>query len=299
MCEFSEKCSLCPRMCGTDRAAGQKGFCGGGNLVRIARAALHYWEEPCISGESGSGTVFFSGCTMRCVFCQNKEISRGEAGKEITVDRLAEIYLELAAKGANNINLVTPMHYAPQITAALDIARENGLTLPIVWNTGGWERRESVAAVRDYADIWLSDFKYFDSSLGESLSKAPNYFSVAAAALDQMVKQTCEPVFDENDMMRRGVIVRHLMLPGHLDDTKNVLRFLYENYGDSIWISIMNQYTPMCSDPRFPELSRTVSDEEYNEAIDFACELGIENAFVQEGGTVGESFIPPFDLSGV
>lgn len=299
MCEFSEKCSLCPRMCGTDRAAGQKGFCGGGNLVRVARAALHYWEEPCISGESGSGTVFFSGCTMRCVFCQNKEISRGEAGKEITVDRLAEIYLELAAKGANNINLVTPMHYAPQITAALDIARKNGLTLPIVWNTGGWERRESIAAVRDYADIWLSDFKYFDSSLGESLSKAPNYFSVAAAALDQMVKQTCEPVFDENGIMRRGVIVRHLMLPGHLDDTKNVLRFLYENYGDSIWISIMNQYTPMCSDPRFPELSRTVSDEEYNEAIDFACELGIENAFVQEGGTVGESFIPPFDLSGV
>ena len=299
MCEFSEKCSLCPRMCGTDRAAGQKGFCGGGNLVRVARAALHYWEEPCISGESGSGTVFFSGCTMRCVFCQNKEISRGEAGKEITVDRLAEIYLELAAKGANNINLVTPMHYAPQITAALDIARKNGLTLPIVWNTGGWERRESVAAVRDYADIWLSDFKYFDSSLGESLSKAPNYFSVAAAALDQMVKQTCKPVFGENGIMRRGVIVRHLMLPGHLDDTKNVLRFLYENYGDSIWISIMNQYTPMCSDPRFPELSRTVSDEEYNEAIDFACELGIENAFVQEGGTVGESFIPPFDLSGV
>lgn len=299
MCEFSEKCSLCPRMCGTDRAAGQKGFCGGGNLVRVARAALHYWEEPCISGESGSGTVFFSGCTMRCVFCQNKEISRSEVGKEITIERLAEIYLELAAKGANNINLVTPMHYAPQITAALDIARKNGLILPIVWNTGGWERRESIAAVRDYADIWLSDFKYFDSSLGESLSKAPNYFSVAAAALDQMVKQTCEPVFDENCIMRRGVIVRHLMLPGHLDDTKNVLRFLYENYGDSIWISIMNQYTPMCSDPRFPELSRTVSDEEYNEAIDFACELGIENAFVQEGGTVGESFIPPFDLSGV
>ncbi len=299
MCEFSEKCSLCPRMCGTDRAAGQKGFCGGGNLVRVARAALHYWEEPCISGESGSGTVFFSGCTMRCVFCQNKEISRSEVGKEITIERLAEIYLELAAKGANNINLVTPMHYAPQITAALDIARKNGLTLPIVWNIGGWERRESIAAVRDYADIWLSDFKYFDSSLGESLSKAPNYFSVAAAALDQMVKQTCEPVFDENGIMRRGVIVRHLMLPGHLDDTKNVLRFLYENYGDSIWISIMNQYTPMCSDPRLPELSRTVSDEEYNEAIDFACELGIENAFVQEGGTVGESFIPPFDLSGV
>lgn len=299
MCEFSEKCVLCPRLCNVDRAAGQKGFCGGGNLIRVARAALHYWEEPCISGESGSGTVFFSGCTMRCVFCQNKEISRGEAGKEITVDRLAEIYLELAAKGANNINLVTPMHYAPQITAALDIARSRGLTLPVVWNTGGWERHESVAKVRDYADIWLTDFKYFDSALGESLSKAPDYFSVAAAALEQMVEQTGEPVFDENGIMRRGVIVRHLMLPGHLDDTKNVLRFLYENYGDGIWISIMNQYTPMCGDPRFPELSRTVSDEEYAEAIDFACDLGIENAFVQEGGTVGESFIPPFDLSGV
>ena len=299
MCEFSEKCVLCPRLCNVDRAAGQKGFCGGGSLIRVARAALHYWEEPCISGESGSGTVFFSGCTMRCVFCQNKEISRGEAGKEISVERLAEIYLELAAKGANNINLVTPMHYAPQITAALDIARSRGLTLPIVWNTGGWERRESVAKVRDYADIWLTDFKYFDSALGESLSKAPDYFSSAAAALEQMVEQTGEPVFDENDIMRRGVIVRHLMLPGHLDDTKNVLRFLYENYGDGIWISIMNQYTPMCGDPRFPELSRTVSNEEYNEAIDFACDIGIENAFVQEGGTVGESFIPPFDLSGV
>lgn len=299
MNNFSEKCALCPRLCKVDRAAGQKGFCGSGNLVKVARASLHFWEEPCISGESGSGTVFFSGCTMRCVFCQNKEISRGNAGKEITVERLAEIYMELAEKGANNINLVTPMHYAPQITAALDAARSRGLSLPTVWNTGGWERCESVASVRDYADIWLTDFKYFDSSLGEIFSKAPDYFSVAAAALEQMVKQTGEPVFDENGIMKRGVIVRHLMLPGHLDDTKNVLRFLHENYGDSIWISIMNQYTPLCSDERFPELSRTVSDEEYNEAIDFACDIGIENAFVQEGGTVGESFIPPFDLSGV
>ena len=299
MNNFSEKCALCPRLCKVDRAAGQKGLCGGGNLVKVARASLHFWEEPCISGESGSGTVFFSGCTMRCVFCQNKEISRGDAGKEITVERLAEIYMELAEKGANNINLVTPMHYAPQITAALDAARSRGLSLPTVWNTGGWERCESVAAVRDYADIWLTDFKYFDSFLGEIFSKAPDYFSVAAAALEQMVKQTGEPVFDENGIMKRGVIVRHLMLPGHLDDTKNVLRFLHENYGDSIWISIMNQYTPLCSDERFPELSRTVSDEEYNEAIDFACDIGIENAFVQEGGTVGESFIPPFDLSGV
>lgn len=297
--ELSEKCNLCPRLCGANRISGKMGFCGGTNSVKVARATLHFWEEPCISGESGSGTVFFSGCTMRCIFCQNKEISRGEAGKEITAERLAEIYLELEKQGANNINLVTPMHYAPQITKAVDIAKRKGLSLPIVWNSGGWELCESVAAVKDYADIWLSDFKYYDSSLGEKFSGVKNYFSVAAAALEQMVAQTGTPVFNENGIMQRGVIVRHLMLPGHLDDTKNVLRFLYETYGNKIWISIMNQYTPLCGDERFPELSRTVSNNEYDEAIDFACELGIENAFVQEGGTVGESFIPPFDLSGV
>lgn len=297
--ELSNKCSLCPRKCLAERKNGKTGFCGGNDKVKIARAALHFWEEPCISGESGSGTVFFSGCTMRCIFCQNKEISRGEAGKEISIERLSEIYLELQKKGANNINLVTPMHYAPQITKAIDIARKNGLSLPIVWNTGGWELPESVESVKDYADIWLTDFKYFDNALAEKLSNAPNYFEVASAALHQMAEQTGEPVFDENGMMKRGIIVRHLMLPGHIDDTKNVINYLWNTYGDKIWISIMNQYTPLCSDERYPELSRKVSDEEYDEAIDYACDLGIENAFVQEGGTAEESFIPPFDLEGV
>ena len=297
--EWTENCELCPRRCRVSRTEGQKGFCGASGTVRVARAALHFWEEPCISGEEGSGTVFFSGCTMRCLFCQNREISRGEAGKDISVSRLSEIFLELQAKGANNINLVTPMHFAPAITKALDLARQNGLPLPIVWNTGGWELPESVAAVQDYADIWLTDFKYFDDKLAEDFSHATQYFEIASAALKQMVEQTGPIVFDERGMMKRGVIVRHLMLPGHLDDTKNVLRYLYETYGDKIWVSIMNQYTPLCSDERFPELSRTVSDEEYDEAIDFACELGMEQAFVQEGGTVGESFIPPFDLEGV
>jgi len=296
--ELAERCTLCPRKC-LARRNDSAGFCGGGKLPKVARAALHFWEEPCISGESGSGTVFFSGCTMRCRFCQNREISRGAAGKEVTIERLSEIFLELQAKGANNINLVTPMHYAPQITAALDISRARGLSLPTVWNTGGWELKESVAAVRNYADIWLTDFKYFDSSLGESFSGAPNYFETAATALEQMVRQTGKPVFDPNGIMLRGVIVRHLMLPGHLDDTKKVLSYLYETYGNKIWISIMNQYTPLCSDSAFPELSRTVSAEEYDEAIDYAISLGIENAFIQEGGTVGESFIPPFDLEGV
>lgn len=296
--ELPASCELCPRKCRIDRN-GAFGFCGGGALVKAARAALHFWEEPCISGEEGSGTVFFSGCTMRCVYCQNKEISRGKAGKLITVERLAEIFLELQAKGANNINLVTPMHYAPQITAALDIARANGLSLPIVWNSGGWELAESVAAVSDYADIWLTDFKYYDNTLALELSAAKDYFEIAFAALDVMVKQTGEPVFDGRGMMKKGVIVRHLMLPGHLDDTKNVLRFLHETYGDKIWISIMNQYTPLCECAAHPELSRTVSDDEYDEAIDYACSIGIENAFIQEGGTVGESFIPAFDLEGI
>ncbi len=297
--ELSEKCELCPRKCGADRIAGKIGFCGGEKEAKIARAALHFWEEPCISGENGSGTVFFSGCTMRCIFCQNKEISRGEAGKTVSVERLAEIFIELMQKGANNINLVTPMHYAPQITSALDIARKNGLSLPIVWNTGGWELPEKIEEIKNYADIWLTDFKYFDNSLAEKFSFAKNYREIALASLKKMVEQTEKAVFDDAGMMKKGVIVRHLMLPGHLEDTKNVLRLLYENFGDKIWISIMNQYTPLCSDERYPELARAVSDEEYDEAIDFACELGIENAFVQEGGTVGESFIPPFDLEGV
>ena len=297
--ELTERCELCPRKCGANRLAGKNGFCGGGKEVKVARAALHFWEEPCISGESGSGTVFFSGCTMRCVFCQNREISRGEAGKLISIERLSEIFLELQRKGANNINLVTPMHYAPQITSALDIARKNGLALPIVWNTGGWELPESVETVKNYADIWLTDFKYFDNSLAEKFSNAKNYFENASASLKKMLEQVGEPVFDDDGMMKKGIIVRHLVLPGHTDDSKKVLRWLWENFGDKIWISIMNQYTPLCSDKKFPELSRKVTDEEYDEVVDFAVSLGIENAFVQDGEAVSESFIPPFDLEGV
>ena len=297
--ELTERCELCPRRCGANRLAGKNGFCGGGKEVKVARAALHFWEEPCISGEEGSGTVFFSGCTMRCVFCQNREISRGEAGKLVSIERLAEIFLELQGKGANNINLVTPMHYSPQITAALDIARKNGLSLPIVWNTGGWELPESVEAVKNSSDIWLTDFKYFDNSLAEKFSNAKNYFENASASLKKMLEQTGEPVFDDDGMMKKGIIVRHLVLPGHTDDSKKVLRWLWENFGDKIWISIMNQYTPLCSEEKFPELSRKVTDDEYDEVVDFAVSLGIENAFVQDGEAVSESFIPPFDLEGV
>ena len=299
MVELSEKCALCPRKCGANRLLDKKGFCGGGRDLKIERAALHLWEEPCISGESGSGTIFFSGCTMRCIFCQNREISRGEAGKIISIERLSEIFFELKEKGANNINLVTPMHYAPQIIKALDIAKAKGFDLPIVWNTGGWELPESVEAVKDYADIWLTDFKYFDNNLAEKFSDAKEYFENASASLKKMVEQTGKAVFDEDGIMKKGVIVRHLVLPGHTDDSKEILRWLWKNFGDSIWVSIMNQYTPLCTDEKYPELFRSVTDEEYDEIIDFAVDLGFENAFVQEGGAASESFIPPFDLEGV
>jgi len=297
--ELPERCELCPRRCGVNRKGGETGFCGAGILPKVCRAALHYWEEPFLSGEAGSGTVFFSGCTLRCIFCQNREISRGKAGAEISVGRLAEIFLELQEKGANNINLVTPMHDAPQITEALDLARRDGLALPIVWNTGGWELAESVAAVRAYADIWLTDFKYFDDEMARNFSAADRYFEVASAALDQMVRQTGEPAFDENGMMKRGVVVRHLMLPGHYNDTKRVLEYLSETYGNRIWVSLMNQYTPFYDGDRYPELLETVSDDEYARAVACAEKMGIENCLIQEGGAVGESFVPPFDLEGV
>lgn len=297
--QLPEFCELCPRKCHANRLSGNKGFCGADNTIHIARAALHFWEEPCISGEEGSGTVFFTGCTMKCIFCQNKEISRGMCGKEISTERLSEIFLELKEKKANNINLVTPMHYAPFIMDALDLSRQNGLDLPIVWNTGGWENEDMVKAVKDYADIWLTDFKYYDNSLAEKFSSAPKYFETADKALKAMVSQTGNPVFSQNGIMEKGVIVRHLILPEHTDDSKKVLEYLYNTYGDRIWISIMNQYTPLCNDERYPELSRKVSDEEYDDVINYAIDLGITNAFVQEGGTVSESFIPPFDLEGV
>lgn len=297
--QLPEFCELCPRKCHANRLSGNKGFCGADNTIHVARAALHFWEEPCISGEEGSGTVFFTGCTMKCIFCQNKEISRGMCGKEISTERLSEIFLELKEKKANNINLVTPMHYAPFIMDALDLSRQNGLDLPIVWNTGGWENEDMVKAVKDYADIWLTDFKYYDNSLAEKFSSAPKYFETADKALKAMVSQTGNPVFSQNGIMEKGVIVRHLILPEHTDDSKKVLEYLYNTYGDRIWISIMNQYTPLCNDERYPELSRKVSDEEYDDVINYAIDLGITNAFVQEGGTVSESFIPPFDLEGV
>ena len=293
---YYRECRLCPRNCGVDRSR-TVGVCGQSDKLYVARAALHMWEEPCISGESGSGTVFFSGCNLGCVYCQNREISSEHKGFEITSDRLAEIFLELQNKGANNINLVTPTHYVPHIIKALDAVK--GLDIPIVYNCGGYESVDTLKMLDGYIDIYLPDFKYADSVLAKKYSKAENYPIHAKRAIDEMVRQVGGCEFDENGMMKRGIIIRHLVLPSYTDNSKRVIEYLYNTYGDDIYMSIMNQYTPLEIVLKYPEINRKVTESEYDEVLDFAVEIGVENAFVQEGGTVSESFIPLFDGEGV
>lgn len=297
-----KKCFLCPRNCGADRTVPGTvyGKCHVSDTLRIARAALHMWEEPCISGEEGSGTVFFSGCSLGCVFCQNRDISDGRTGKDVSVQRLSEMFLELQEKKANNINLVTPGHYVPQIAAALKLAKENGLRIPVVYNTGSYEKVETLRMLEGLVDVYLPDFKYMDEKLAKRYSNAPDYASFAKSAISEMVRQAGTPEFDDRGMMKRGVIVRHLVLPGNTEDSKAILKYLYETYKDDIFVSIMNQYTPMSGiEEKYPELGRKVTEEEYDEVVDYAINLGVENGFIQEGETARESFIPPFDLEGV
>ena len=282
-----------------DRDAGQVGYCGVTSELRVARAALHMWEEPCLSGEAGSGTVFFSGCNLRCVYCQNYHIAHAELGKAITVERLAEVFGELQAKGALNINLVTPSHYVPQIIQALEMAKARGLSLPVVYNSSAYEKVETLRLLDGLVDVYLPDLKYVDSAISKKYSHAADYFAVAIAALAEMVQQVGEPFFDDQGIMRKGVIVRHLLLPGCLEDSKAVIRYLYETYGERIYISIMNQYTPLPHVARYPELDRRITSEEYDELVTYALDLGVENGFIQEGDTALESFIPDFDDEGV
>ena len=283
-----------------DRKNGQKGYCLSDDRIFVARADLHMWEEPCISGKCGSGTVFFSGCNLRCVYCQNYEIAAGQRGKLVSVSELAEIFLILQKKGAANINLVTPDHYVLQIVEAVMTAKEKGLLLPIVYNGSGYEKRDVIRKLSGIVDIFLTDFKYMDGLLAEKYSKAPDYPSVASEALDEMVKITGEPVFDENHMMQKGTIVRHLLLPAHKKNAKDVIRYVYETYGDRVYISLMNQYTPferLKKDSEYKELCRKVTKREYQTVVDYAIDLGVRNAFIQEGDTAKESFIPEFDLN--
>ncbi|MEG2458528.1 MAG: radical SAM protein [Raoultibacter sp.] len=305
-----KNCQLCPRLCGVNRSAGQVGVCGATDRVRVARAALHAWEEPCISASVGSGTVFFSYCPLHCVYCQNHAIAAGDAGIEISVERLAQIYLELADQGAHNINLVTPTHYVPQIVASLALARGAGLTLPVVYNTSGYESVKTLDMLAGVVDVYLSDFKYADTTLAARYSSAPDYPAVAISALDAMVAQVGECVFEQPALgdgqddeqparLLRGVIVRHLMLPGCLDDSKAIVALLHKRYGAALRLSLMNQYTPVCPLPAYPELNARVPAADYEALLDFADDLGVQDYYWQEGGAAEESFIPVFNGQGV
>lgn len=330
----SKECFLCPRKCGVNRASGEIGFCGQTDKIRAARAALHFWEEPCISGEDGSGAVFFSGCNLKCVFCQNEPIAKGTAGREITPERLTEIFFELKEQGANNINLVTAGHFLPQIITAIERAKLEGFDLAFVYNTSGYEEADAIRALDGLIDIYLPDLKYVSPELSGKYSHAPDYFLKASGAIAEMVRQTGEPAFymkkqhemtmayslwekeaahlmdaveynqicddpDADILMARGTIVRHLLLPGQLEDSRAVIRYLYETYGDEIYLSIMNQYTPLPQVAGYPELNRKVSEEEYDAILQYAMDLGVENAFFQEGDVASESFIPCFDEQGL
>ena len=297
-------CTLCPRECSSKRSDGAFGICSESNRLYVTRAALHMWEEPCISGSKGSGAVFFAGCPLKCVFCQNFEISRGTFGKEISVERLSDIFLELQEKGANNINLVTPTHYVPHIVAAAHSAREKGLAIPFVYNTSGYEKPETLEKLRGIVDVFLPDFKYYDSATAALFSKAPDYPEVAKAAVEKMVDMVGAPSFDPaTGIIQKGVIVRILVLPAHTNEAIKIVRYLYEKYADNIYLSIMSQYTPLPeiipTGSEYDCLRRSVTKREYDKVINAALDMGVTNAFFQEGAVAKESFIPPFDLEGV
>jgi len=294
-----ENCLLCPRKCGINRSTGQTGVCGVSSEIKVARAALHYWEEPCISGKRGSGAVFFSGCSLHCVFCQNREISDGKAGKVISKERLSDIFMDLADKGANNINLVTPGQYIPDIVWAVNDAKSRGMKLPIIYNTSGYENVTELKLLEGIVDVYLPDFKYMDSTLSARYSRAKDYPSVAKQALSEMVRQQPDVVIDDaTGLIQKGVIVRQLLLPGHVNDAKAVLKYLYDTYHDHVYISMMSQFTPIALKD-YPEINRTVTRREYERLVDYALEIGITNAFIQEGDVAKDSFIPAFDCEGV
>lgn len=294
-----ENCLLCPRKCGINRSTGQTGVCGVSSEIKVARAALHYWEEPCISGKRGSGAVFFSGCSLHCVFCQNREISDGKEGKVISKERLSDIFIELADKGANNINLVTPGQYIPDIVWAVNDAKSRGMKLPIIYNTSGYENVTELKLLEGIVDVYLPDFKYMDSTLSAMYSRAKDYPSVAKQALSEMVRQQPDVVIDDaTGLIQKGVIVRQLLLPGHVNDAKAVLKYLYDTYHDHVYISMMSQFTPIALED-YPEINRTVTKREYERLVNYALEIGITNAFIQEGDVAKDSFIPAFDCEGV
>ncbi|MBE5852693.1 MAG: radical SAM protein [Lachnospiraceae bacterium] len=309
-------------MCHVNRLNNEIGFCGETATIRGARAALHFWEEPCISGKNGSGTVFFSGCSLKCIYCQNRSIAIGNTGKPISLARLSDTFLQLQELGACNINLVTATHFVPQIVIALEQAKNHGLSIPVVYNTGTYDCVETIQMLDGLVDIYLPDMKYYSSELSRVYSHAPDYFAIASAAIEEMVHQVGMPVFEpatssisgsdflslslseqsEQGLMKKGVIVRHLILPGHTKDSKNILKYLHTTYGNKIFVSIMNQYTPlreMENQTIYPNLSRTLTMREYEKVLEYALSLSMEQVFIQGTETAKESFIPPFDFEGL
>ena len=286
-------CNLCPRNCGVNRNNGELGFCQATNKLTIARYSLHMWEEPCISGEKGSGTIFFSNCNLKCIYCQNYYISTLNNGKQYTTEEFADICLDLQNRGANNINLVTPTHFVPLIIDGLKLAKKKGLTIPIVYNTSSYENVETIKLLKGIVDIYLPDLKYIDNDISKKYSGIDNYFEKATQAIREMYQQQPECIFNKDGIMQKGVIVRHLLLPNMEEDSKRILKYLYDTYKDNIYISIMNQYTPIRK-LEYLELNDKVKEQVYNEVVDYAWNIGIRNAFTQEEGTQSESFIPDF-----
>ena len=286
-------CTLCPRACGVDRAK-RKGTCGCGEKAAVAHVMLHHWEEPCISGKNGSGCVFFAGCQLKCVYCQNRALSRAQVGKEYSASELSTLFLSLQEQGAHNINLVTPDHFAPQIRDSVLEARKNGLTVPIVYNCSGYVYAKTLASLSDTVDIYLTDFKYMSTELSKKYSSCADYALYAKQALEEMVRQHPVCVYGEDEMMKEGVIVRHLVLPGCTADSKKVLEYVYKTYGDAVKISIMNQFTPVDLE-KYPDINRRLTTLEYDKVVDYALSLGVKNAYTQEKGTASESFIPHFE----
>lgn len=294
-----KNCNLCARRCNIDRLNGELGACNASDKIKAARAELHMWEEPPISLDTGSGTVFFSNCNFRCVFCQNHEISQEDKGAFISIEDLSDIFLRLQDKGANNINLVTPTHYVPQIIEALKIAKNKGLSIPILYNTNGYDSLETIKTLDGYIDVYLPDFKYFDDKYAIKYSKAPGYRDNVISILKEMYSQVGPNKFDEKGRMVKGMIIRHLMLPTLLFDSKKVIDTIYNLFGDNVYISIMNQYTPMFNAFDYKELSKPLNPKLYDSLINYATEIGIKNAFIQESGSNSTDFVPSFNLEGI
>lgn len=292
--DLLDRCTLCPRRCGANRSGGQRGFCGAGQTVRIARTMLHRWEEPCLVGAHGAGAVFFSHCTLRCIYCQNAAISHEGDGSDVTEEELARLFLSLARQGAATLDLVTPTHYTPQILRALSLARKNGLTLPVVWNTSGYETVENVSRIAGAADIFLPDLKYAAEESGRLYSAAPDYVAAAQAAVTAMVKQLGPVQFSADGQLLRGVLVRHLVLPGHRRESIALVRWLWENFGDRVQLSLMRQYTPLFRAAEFPPLHRQLTTFEYESVVDAARALGMTRVYVQGAEAVGAQYVPDF-----